>query len=231
MRPLVTARRHVALLRQHHRARPLGVVALHLGDVVGPVHVPEVRRVHTVLGHLLGHRVDQVARPVALAPRRVAHLGDLGDLPLRLDAVRVAPRHHHPVAHHDGVRAEPGLAVDPLRVRDLHAAAFAVERPAVERALERGADDLAPDAEVRAEVRAVGVLEVELAVLVAPEHEVGAPVPQRGGRTGREVLRVGDLEPAEGVWEREVTVHAFDSRTCSHSTAVGPNRSLLGSSV
>ena len=36
---------------------------------------------------------------------------------------------------------------------------------------------------------------------------------------GLEVLGVGDLEPAEGVWEREVTVHAADSRTCSHSGA------------
>ena len=49
--------------------------------------------------------------------------------------------------------------------------------------------DLAADAEVRAEVRAEGVLEVEVAGLVAPEHEVGAPVPQRGDLPGGEVVR------------------------------------------
>ena len=138
MRPFGdAARRDVALLRQHRGDRAVGVVALHLRDVVGAVHVAEVRGVDAVLGHLLRHRVDEVARPVAVAPRRVAHLGDLGDLPLRLDLVRVPPRHDHAVAHDDGVRAQPRLAVHLVRVRDLHAAALAVEGPAVERALER----------------------------------------------------------------------------------------------
>ena len=59
------ARRDVALLRQHRRERAVGVVALHLRDVVGAVHVAEVRGVDAVLRHLLRHRVDHVGRAVA----------------------------------------------------------------------------------------------------------------------------------------------------------------------
>ena len=77
----------------------------------------------------------------------------------------------------------------------------------MERALERLADDLAADTEVRTEVRAERVLEVELAGVVAPEHEVGAPVRERGDLARRELVGVGDHEPAEGVRKRKVTAH------------------------
>ena len=65
----------------------------------------------------------------------------------------------------------------------------------------------AADADVRAEVRAVRVLEVELARLVAPQHEVAGPVAQRGHLAGREVLGERDLEPAERDREREAAGH------------------------
>ena len=87
-----TARRHERLLRQHHRARTVGVVRLQLGDLVGAVHELEVRGVGTVLRHLLRHGVDDVRRRVEVRPAGVADLLDVGDLPLRRFVVRVVPR-------------------------------------------------------------------------------------------------------------------------------------------
>ena len=100
------ARRDVRLLRQHHRARAVGVVALHLGDVVGAVHVLEVRGVDAVLRHLLRHRADHVRRRVEVAPRGIADLLDHRDLPLRRFLVRVVPREHEAVAHDRRVGAQ-----------------------------------------------------------------------------------------------------------------------------
>ncbi len=81
-----TARRDVRLLRQHRRARAVGVVLLHLGDRVGAVHELEVRGVGAVLRHLLRDRADHVRRRVEVAPRGVTDLLDDGDLPLRVFA-------------------------------------------------------------------------------------------------------------------------------------------------
>ena len=68
--------------------------------------------------------------------------------------------------------------------------------------------------EVRAEVRAERVLEVERAGEVAPEDELAVPVLDRGHLAGREVVGERDLVPAEGDREREPTGgHGADFRT------------------
>jgi hypothetical protein len=77
----------------------------------------------------------------------------------------------------------------------------------VEGARERAFLDGAAVTEVRAEVRAERVLQVERPAFVAPEHELAAEVVQRGHFTGREVLGIRDLEPAERDREREATTH------------------------
>ena len=91
---------------------------------------------------------------------------------------------------------------------------------------------LAADAEVRAEVRAVRVLEVELAALVAPEHEVGAPVAQRGGTSpGSRSSGYATWNQPKGCGNGKLRSTPTDSRTCSHSAAGPANRSFRGSSV
>ena len=191
MRPCGDAtRRDVRLLRQHHRARAVGVVALHLGDVVGAVHELEVRGVGAVLRHLLRHGADHVRRRVEVAPRGIADLLDHRDLPLRRFLVRVVPREHEAVAHDRRVGAQLRLAVRALAVRDVRA-----RRPR-RRTASRGTGtaaassrDRAAVREVRAEVRAERVLEVEVAGDVAPQHELAVPVLERGHLAGREVAR------------------------------------------
>ena len=134
--------------------------------------------------------------------------------------MRVVPREHEPVAHDRGVRAQLRLLVAALAVRDVRARAGAVVLPAVERAHDFVAVHGAADADVRTEVRAVRVLEVELAGFVAPQHEVARPVAQRGDVAGCEVLGERDLEPAERDRERETAGHPGDFRTGSIPRAI-----------
>ena len=75
----------------------------------------------------------------------------------------MVPGEHEAVAHDRRVVAQLRLAVRALAVRDVRARARAVEAPAVERALELVVAHGAAVREVGAEVRAVRVLEVELA--------------------------------------------------------------------
>ena len=85
----------------------------------------------------------------------------------------------------------------------------------MERAPDAAVLDRAADPEVRAEVRAERVLEVERPGLVAPEHELTAEVPQRGHATRLEVLGRGDLVP--GVRDGEREARHPKSRTRSYS--------------
>src|SRR3546814_13637139 len=57
-------------------------------------------------------------------------------------------------------------------------------------------------AQVRSQVRAERVVDVEVAGLVAPGHEVAVEVVDGPGCAGGEVLRVADREPAVGDRER-----------------------------
>src|SRR4029077_2696154 len=104
-------------------------------------------------------------------PRRIADLLDDRDLPLRRFLERVVPREHEAVAFDDRIGAHPGLAVRALAVRDVGARARAVELPAVEGTGEEVAVDPAAVREVRAEMRAERVLQVECGRGVAPQNE------------------------------------------------------------
>ena len=87
------------------------------------------------------------------------------------------------------------------------AIAYRASKAALNREMQLVAVHGAADAEVGAEVRAVRVLQVPAARVVAPQHEVTAPVPQRGDLPRREVVLVRDLEPAERDGEREASRH------------------------
>ncbi len=214
---------HVALPRQHGGEWSVLLVALHLGDVFGAVHVQEVRRINAVLGHLLRHRLDHIRRAVEVAPCRIADLLDDRDLPLGFNTVRMPPREHHAVAHHHGVGGELRLPILPIGVRDVGAGAGAVEGPAVEGTLEVGTADFPTDTEVRTQVRAIGVLQVELPAVLAPKHEFGAPVLQCRDLAGREFVGVRNHEPAERVGKREPGHREPSWRIRTDSNFTGPS--------
>jgi hypothetical protein len=163
------------------------------------VDVAEVGRVDGVLRHLLEGGVDLVAGAAHVGPVRVAvdQRGLLGHVPQRLGVLRVVPGHDQAVALHRGVGVEVGLAVEPLAVGDGGVGALGVELPAVERAADLAAEHRSTVAEVGAEVRAEGVVEVERAVLVPPADQVPRPVVERLRLAHREVVRVAHAEPAE----------------------------------
>ncbi len=93
----------------------------------------------------------------------------------------------------------------------LRAGALAVESPPVEGADELAGVDRAAVADVRAEMRAERVLEVEVAGHVAPQHELTPEVVQRCDVARFEVFGIRDLEPAERDREREPATHADSS--------------------
>ena len=198
------ARRHVRLLRQHHRARAVGVVALHLGDVVGAVHVLEVRGVDAVLRHLLrapcGSRTT-TSRSRSTRDRRSPRSpgSPTSALPRSGGTTRARSRCARSTGY---VRSRALRFVRWLYGMFVHAPSPSKRQP-WNGHCELVVADGAAVREVRAEVRAERVLEVEVAGRVAPEHELPAPVLERGHLAGREVVGERDLEPAEGGGERE----------------------------
>src|SRR5262249_57887149 len=83
-------------------------------------------------------------------------------------------------------------------VGDARVAAVGPEAPPVEGADELTALDAPAEAEVRAEVRAVGVHHVRESVLAAPDDEVAREEPQREQRPGGHLLRIAGGVPREG---------------------------------
>ena len=80
----------------------------------------------------------------------------------------VVPGHHELVDLDDGVGADAGPLVHPVAVGDQRVQPVGVELPAVERAHQVGPVDVASVAEVGAQVGAERVVEVGLALFVAP---------------------------------------------------------------
>ena len=200
MRPSTTPRGRGELLdRAHDRRGARGLVGLDLGDDLGVVHVAEVRAVDAVLGQLLGGGGDREVHrgPLASSPRSTSRPWS-GISYSRLGALGVVPRHDEVLADlADRVRAHPGLLVGAGAVGDVGVGAVGVELPAVERADQLAAVDVAAVAEVGTEVRAVGVVEVGGALVVAPQHEVAAEVVAGEHVARLELARPRHLEPPE----------------------------------
>ncbi len=115
-----------------------------------------------------------------------------------------------------------------VRVRDLDAAAVLAEGPAVERAAEALPLDLAADAEVGAEVRAVGIDQAGQARRRAVEDEVPAEQVQRPDLAGQKVGRLGHDEPAvrhrEGEAPGPLAGHLDPPRRVGHQLGVPGHR-------
>ena len=144
---------------------------------------------------------------------------DVEHLPRRGVAGGVVPHEHQPVLLHDRPDAERLRAVGLVLVGDGGVVAVGAPLPPVERALHAVADDLAAVADVGAEVLAVGLQDVQLAVLVAPGHEVLAEVLQGPDLAGGELRRPADLPPA-GDLPRERDLHG-DLRNSDAETSRG----------
>ncbi len=177
-----------------------------VGNRVGAVHVHEVREVDVVLRHLLTARRDVELDDLVGEPLVVAQLGNIGHFVERLAAVTVVPRPDHLVALEARERTHLRLRRNAIHiaVRDLGAfAARTVVEPAVERATNASTFDAATRAEVRPQVRAVGLDHVRCAVGGAEQHDVAAEHVHRARLAGHEVTRFGDDEPAVRYRERE----------------------------
>jgi len=181
----------------------LAIAAYTLPGAVGALALSRYLRHRPARALVLGHCLLRAAFLGAIVV--LAAAGAL--VPIAYVALlAVMPGPDHLVALDAGIRVDARLAGDPVHVavRDLVAlAAVAVVAPAVERALQLAVAHRAAVREVRAEVRAERVLEVEVAVLVAPEHQLPVPVRQWRHLAGLEIGGKGDLEPAEGRRERE----------------------------
>ena len=235
MRPSTTPTGRRELLRRpHRRGGEAGLVGVELRHRRRVVHVAEVRRVDAVLRHLLPGGADLVGRGGDRRP--VGVVGELRErrhLPHRRHRlVGVVPGEGQAVDLAHRVGAQAGLLVDPLRVGDLDVGALGVEPPPVERARDAALLHRAAVAEVGAEVRAEGVLHVEVAELVAPADEVAAEVVHRLRRAGRELVRVADAEPAERDREREARPldggHSLNTRSALVRRNFGHTSSLNG---
>jgi hypothetical protein len=151
---------------------PLGLPGMVEAELVeetedeGYVEVVQVGRVGTVLGDLLNvgpHLVESSAVPLVAA--RV-DLVDVLRQPERRAALSVVPQHDRAV-HLDrrpcGRLHEAGHL---LGIGDVRALALAVKLPAVEGARDFVADNATGDAQIGAHVRAIGVENPHLAILL-----------------------------------------------------------------
>src|SRR5262249_4846812 len=113
------------------------------------------------------------------------------------------------VALDHGPGPDARLRRDLAGVGDLDAVALAVPEPAMERAAQRIALDLATHPEVRAEVRAVGVEDPRGAARVAERDELAAEPMQPTHVAGGELVGVAGAEPAVGIGrKRKAIAHA-----------------------
>ena len=171
------------------------------------VHVLEVGAVGSVLGHdlrvyrfalgLLGElRVGPVVGlrvGLVLRERRE----DVGHLPLGFLAVGVIPREHAVVLLLDRVHPERQTAIGAIRlIRDVPVGAVRAPPPPVEWALHAIADHRAAVPEVRTQVLAVRLHQVQFTGLVAVRDEVVTEVVQRAHLASGELGRPADHEPA-----------------------------------
>ena len=184
-------------------------------------------RVVAVLGHLLeaGGHLERVGRVQGVGG--VVGLLDGEDLVQRdLVRVRVVPGEHDAVGLGHREAPEPGLGVGPVGVGDGHVATGAVPGPAVEGAAEAAVGQR-PVPEVGPEVRAVGLVGVQRPVAVPPEHELGAEVAAGDDLARRDLVGLGDLEPAERQGERKAAHGAGVEEVLEAVAVVGAEGELL----
>src|SRR6185295_90445 len=98
--------------------------------------------------------------------------------------------------HRVGAGLRPGGNL--VRIGNVLAGAGRIELPAMERADEVIALDLAAEAEVRAEVRAERVERSGLTIVTAEQHDVAAEVVHGLHFADGELVRIAELVPAVG---------------------------------
>ena len=185
------------------------------------VHRLEVAGVVAVLGHLLqaGGHLEGVGRVQGVGGvLGLLHLVDL--IERGLAGVGVVPGVDEAVGLGDREGPQPGLGVGAVGVGDGDVGAVAVPGPAVEGAAQAAVVEDAV-AEVGAEVRAVGLVAVQRAVAVPPEDQLGAEVAPGDDLARRDLVGLGDLEPAERQGEREAVAHDVQSTESQFSALTG----------
>jgi hypothetical protein len=162
----------------------------------------EVRRVDGVLADLLDGGGDAPFVAHLLGHARLGELRIDLDIEQRSDVVRVVPGPDHPVGFAHRVAVDHRLALADLRQRlgvgDVPAPALGVIAPAVERTADQGAVHRAAVAQVRAEVRTVGVEHADLALRIAEHHQVAGEVAQRPDLADGQLIAIADEVPPIG---------------------------------
>ena len=174
---------------------------LRLGDVLGPVHMPEVRPVDAVLAHLLWMTADRPAVPFETRPTLVGKLGHLRNLPARCLARAVMPGPDHVIALDAVPRANFGFGRNALGVGYVSTHASAIELPCVKRTTKVIAGDDATVTEVRTEVGTECIEERDITPHGPKKHQILAEVPQGNHGFGIELVAVRNLKPT--VWNRK----------------------------
>src|SRR6185437_2867759 len=166
--------------------RPLGRKAVDSREAGDAVQVVQMRAVDEVLLDLLPDALDRPAVTVIARPLRPAVFGERGDLEAGRRARGMPPRQDEAMALDDRpCRQAPAGERRVLGVGDGGAGALSVERPAMERAADLVALDPAAIAQMRAEMRAICLHQMRLAVAATPQHEVAAERPDRPRRAAR----------------------------------------------
>ena len=160
-----------------------------------------MREVDAVLEHVLRMHLQACAEQALL--RVVVGRGagvaeareDIGDIEVRLPAVDVMPDVHRLIAFGHRVGPHATSAVGSALVRDADIAAVVVPLPAVERALDDLALDVAAVAEMGAEVFAIGVHHGQPPRLRAPRDHVAVEVLHPVHVADVDLVGPRDLEP------------------------------------
>ncbi len=192
------------------------------------VHCQEVRPVDDVFGEVLKTDPD----PVGVHPPRrplCAVISIQGHLVLRSLAAGVGPDEDPVVALSDNPRAGRHPRRLAVETWDLHQPALAVEAPPVEWADDAVVADPTTEAQMGAQMWAVGVEDPHHAVLTPERNELAIQVVQVGYYTNLDVLRGPDAEPAIGDCRKGITIRhgAVPTRsgTCRRRSAGGGRHS------
>ena len=145
---------------------------------------------------------------------------DVGEIEVGLAGA--VPQEHRAVALHHPVGREAHVVPEPVVARLGGELPGAVVLPPVERAAHGVADDLAAVADVRAEVRAVPRLAVQLILPVPPQHQVALEDLERDDPVALHVAGPADRPPRPGIGGVERLVLDLGPRR----VAGGPCRSI-----
>ncbi len=166
------------------------------------MQVLQVHVVDAVLGHFLDGGVDRAGPAPGLDVAGLLHLRDRRQFPLRVRRLRVVPGPDQAVAllHRQGAQDRLLLADrrHHLGVGDVLAETFGVVLPVVEGAADVVAHHRAAMAEVRAQMRTVGIADADLAALAAEHDPFLVEEIDVFHFAGLDAVRIRGEEPAGG---------------------------------